>query len=315
MSEQGVNVGIDVAKDTLQVAVSEQEGFVVANQDAGHAELVQRLQGLKPARIVLEATGGYEQAVVAALGLAGLPVIVVNARQVRDFAKALGRLAKSDALDAQVLRQFAETVKPRYRPLPEAQTRELQALVTRRRQLLAMVVAERQRLAQAPAVVRRDIRTHIAWLIKRLKDTDRQMGQSLRASPWWREQEQLLGAVQGVGPVLLASLCAGLPELGRLGRREVAALVGVAPFNCDSGRFQGKRHCWGGRRDIRAVLYMAALSAIRCNPVIHAFYARLRAAGKPTKVALTACMRKLLSILNAIVRDRSVWDPSLHLST
>ncbi len=315
MSEQGVNVGIDVSKDTLEVAASNGEHFVLGNEEAGHGELVQRLRGLQPERIVLEATGGYEQAVVAALGLAGLPVIVVNARQVRDFAKALGRLAKSDAIDAQVLRQFAETVKPPYRPLPEAQTRELEALVTRRRQLLAMVVAERQRLAQAPAVVRRDIHTHIAWLIKRLKDTDRQMGQALRASPWWREQEQLLSPVQGVGPVLLATLCAGLPELGRLGRREVAALVGVAPFNCDSGRFHGKRHCWGGRAEVRAVLYMAALSAKRCNPVIRAFYARLIAAGKPTKVALTACMRKLLSILNAIVRDRSVWNPSLHLST
>ncbi|MEZ5447243.1 MAG: IS110 family transposase [Gammaproteobacteria bacterium] len=315
MSEHSMNVGIDVSKDTLEVAASNGEHFVVGNDEAGSQELVQRLQGLKPERIVLEATGGYEQPVVAALGLAGLPVIVVNARQVRDFAKALGRLAKSDAIDAQVLRQFAEAVKPPYRALPEAQTRELEALVTRRRQLLAMVVAERQRLAQAPAVVRRDIRTHIAWLIKRLKDTDRQMGQALRASPWWREQEQLLGAVQGVGPVLLATLCAGLPELGRLGRREVAALVGVAPYNCDSGRFQGKRHCWGGRAEVRAVLYMAALSATRSNPVIRAFYARLIAAGKPAKVALTACMRKLLSILNAILRDRSVWDPTLHLST
>lgn len=315
MSEQSINVGIDVSKDTLEVAASNGEHFVVGNDEAGSQDLVQRLQALKPERIVLEATGGYEQPVVAALGLAGLPVIVVNARQVRDFAKALGRLAKSDAIDAQVLRQFAEAVKPPYRALPEAQTRELEALVTRRQQLLAMVVAERQRLALAPAVVRRDIRTHIAWLIKRLKDTDRQMGQALRASPWWREQEQLLCAVQGVGPVLLATLCARLPELGRLGRREVAALVGVAPYNCDSGRFQGKRHCWGGRTDIRTVLYMAALSAARSNPVIRAFYARLIAAGKPTKVALTACMRKLLTILNAIVRDRSVWNPNLHVST
>jgi transposase len=312
MSEEAIHVGIDVAKDTLEVAVSASEQYVLSNDEVGLSELVQRLGELKPERIVREATGGYEQAAVASLGLAGLPVIVVNARQVRDFAKALGRMAKTDALDAEVLRMFAERVKPAYRPLPEAHSRELEALVKRRRQILEMVVAERLRLAQAPAVVRRDIRAHITWLVKRLKDTDGQLSQALRASPLWREQEQLLRPVQGVGPVLLTSLCAGLPELGRLGRREISAWVGVAPLNCDSGRFKGKRHCWGGRADIRAVLYMAVLSARRFNPVIKAFYERLIAKGKAYKVAMTACMRKLLSILNAIVRDRSVWNPNAH---
>lgn len=315
MSENSVNVGIDVSKDTLDIAVSNGERFGAANDEEGIAAVVERLRSLAPERIVLEATGGYEQAMVAALAVAGLPVIVVNPRQVRDFAKALGRLAKTDPIDAEVLMRFAEAVKPQYRALPDEQTRELEALVVRRRQLIGMVVAERQRLAQAPAVVRRDIRAHIAWLSRRLNDTDRQLEAALRASPLWREREQLLRPVQGVGCVLLSTLCASLPELGRLNRRQIAALVGVAPFNCDSGTLKGKRRCWGGRADVRAVLYMAVLSAKRFNPVIRAFHERLIAAGKPMKVALTACMRKLLSILNAIVRDQREWNPNLHLST
>lgn len=315
MSENSVNVGIDVAKDTLDIAVSKGERLGCANDEAGIGGLIERLKPLHPERIVVEATGGYEQMLVAALGIAGLPVMVVNPRQVRDFAKALGRLAKTDPIDAEVLMRFAEAVKPEYRALPDAQTLELEALVVRRRQVLAMVTAERQRLSLAPAVVRRDIRAHIAFLMKRLKDTDRQLGAALRASPLWREREELLRPVTGVGRVLLSTLCASLPELGRLNRRQIAALVGVAPFNCDSGTLKGKRRCWGGRAEIRAVLYMAVLSAKRFNPVICVFYQRLIAAGKPAKVALTACMRKLLSILNAIARDRTEWNPDLHLST
>ena len=315
MSEHAVNVGIDVAKDSLDIAVSTGERIGCANEEAAVAGLIEHLQTLQPARIVLEATGGYEQTLVATCGIAGLPVIVVNPRQVRDFAKALGRLAKTDPLDAEVLLRFAEAIKPEYRVLPDAQTRELEALVTRRRQVLAMVVAERHRLSLAPALVRGDIRTHIAFLIKRLKDPDRQLADALRASPLWRERELLLGPVPGVGPVLLSTMCAGLPELGRLNRRQMAALVGVAPFNCDSGTLKGKRHCWGGRAEIRATLYMATLSAKRFNPAIRVCYQRLIAAGKPTKVALTACMRKLLSILNAIARDRTPWNQNLHLNT
>jgi len=315
MSETSINVGIDVSKDTLDAALSTGEGFSRANDEKGILALVEQLKGFQPERIVLEATGGYEQALVAELAVNALPVTVVNPRQVRDFAKALGRLAKTDSMDAEVLMLFAQAVKPESRALPDEKTRELQALVVRRRQLLGIVLAERQRLAKAPAVVRRDIRAHVAWLIKRLKDIDQQLGAALRASPLWREREQLFKPVKGVGRVLLSTLCASLPELGRLNRRQIASLVGVAPFNCDSGKFKGKRHCWGGRADVRAVLYMAALSAKRFNPAIRVFYERLVVAGKPKKVALTACMRKLLSILNAIARDHTPWNPNLHLST
>lgn len=315
MSETSINVGIDVSKDSLDVALSSGERFSMANDENGISGLAKRLKELQPERIVLEATGGYEQRLVAELAMNALPVIVVNPRQVRDFAKALGRLAKTDAMDAEVLMHFAQAVKPESRALPDEQTRELEALVVRRRQLLGIVLAERQRLAKAPAVVRQDIRAHITWLIKRLKDADRQLGATLRASPVWREREQLLKPVKGVGRVLLSTLCASLPELGRLNRRQIAALVGVAPFNFDSGKFKGKRCCWGGRADVRAVLYMATLSAKRFNPPIRIFYERLIGAGKPKKVALTACMRKLLGILNAIVRDRTQWNPNLHFST
>jgi transposase len=315
MSETSISVGIDVSKDTLDVALSTGARFSSANDENGILSLVKQVKALQPERIVLEATGGYEQALVAELAVNQLPVAVVNPRQVRDFAKALGRLAKTDSMDAEVLMHFAQAVKPETRALPDEQTRELEALVVRRRQLLGIVVAERQRLAKAPAVVRQDIRSHITWLIKRLKDTDRQLATALRASPLWREREQLFKPVKGVGRVMLSTLSASLPELGRLNRRQIAALVGLAPFNCDSGKFKGKRHCWGGRADVRVVLYMATLSAKRFNPAIRVFYERLIALGKPKKVALTACMRKLLSILNAMVRDRTQWNPNLHLST
>lgn len=313
MPEASMNVGIDVAKDTLQVAVGPGEGWSCANDEAGTEQLVKELQRRRPQRIVLEATGGYEQALVAALGVAALPVIVVNPRQVRDFAKALGKLAKSDPIDAEVLRRFAEAVQPEYRPLADEQTRELEALLARRRQLLAMLVAERQRLAQAAPVVRRELRAHIAWLAKRVKDSDRERGARLRSSPLWRERDQLLRSVAGVGRVTVQTLCAALPELGTLDRKKISALVGVAPFNCDSGTLHGRRRCWGGRAEVRAVLYMATVSAVRCNPALRTFYQRLKAAGKPPKVALTATMRKLLTILNAMVRDGAEWDPNLHL--
>ena len=313
MSEPMVDVGIDVAKDSLQVAVTGEVGWSCGNDEAGIEELVERLKAVRPVRIVMEATGGYEQAVVAALGVAQLPVVVVNPRQVRDFAKALGKLAKSDPIDAEVLRRFAEAVKPEWRPLADAQTRELEAVLARRRQLLGMLVAERQRLAQAVPVVRRELRAHIAWLVKRVKDCDRQLGGMLRASPLWRERERLFRGVGGVGRINVATLCASLPELGSLDRRKIAALVGVAPFNRDSGTLKGRRRCWGGRAEVRAVLYMATVAAVRCNPVIRAFYLRLTGAGKPAKVALTACMRKLLTILNAMARDGAEWDPQLHV--
>lgn len=308
------NVGIDVSKDTLEVATTRDERLQDANSEVGISVLIGWLRARPVERIVVEATGGYEAPLVAALGAAGLPVIVVNPRQVRDFAKALGRLAKTDVIDATVLALFAAAIKPELRPLKDEQTRTLDALLDRRRQLLGMLVAERQRLSPAPVATRADIQAHIEWLVKRLKDSDRQLLTVLRSSPLWREREQLFTAVQGVGPQTVLSICALLPELGTLKRKPLAALVGVAPFNCDSGTLRGKRHCFGGRAALRSALYMATLSAIRCNPVLKPFYQHLVAAGKPKKVALNACMRKLLTILNAMARDHAQWDPQLHLS-
>lgn len=309
-----INIGIDVSKDTLDVCSSSGEAWRCENNPEGIASLVERLKDLPIERIVLEATGGYEAAAVAELAAAGLPVVVVNPRQVRDFAKASARLAKTDGIDAGVLVAFAQAIKPEIRPLKDEQTLALEAVLTRRRQLVGMLTMERQRLAMAAPIVRKELKAHIAWLVKRIKEVDRELTTLLRASPLWRERENLLSAVQGVGKQTILSLCASLPELGRLNRRQLAALVGVAPFNCDSGTLRGKRCCWGGRADLRAVLYMAVVTATRCNPVIRAFYQRLIAAGKPTKVALTACMRKLLTILNAMVRDNAAWNPNPHMT-
>jgi transposase len=310
-----LNVGIDVSKDTLDVCTSASAVFKYGNDQDGIEALVERLKELPIERVVLEATGGYEASAVAALVAGGLPVIVVNPRQVRDFAKASGRLAKTDQLDAAVLVAFAQAIKPEVRLLKDEQTQALEAVLTRRRQLIGMLTAERQRLHMAAPVVRRELKTHIVWLVKRIKEIDRDLTGMLRASPVWRERENLLGAVQGVGKQTILSLCASLPELGQLNRRKLAALVGVAPFNCDSGTLRGRRHCWGGRADLRAVLYMTTVTALRCNPVIRAFYQRLLRVGKPKKLAITACMRKLLTILNAMVRDNAAWNPTQHVVT
>jgi transposase len=307
-------VGIDVAKDTLEVASSAGEHWQVGNDPAGQEALRDRLREADPALIVLEATGGYEVAVVAVLGQAALPVVVVNPRQVRQFARSLGRLAKTDAIDAQVLVSFGVHVAPEVRPLPDEQTQLLEALLTRRRQLLGMIQAERNRLLLAVGPVRTDLKQHIAFLVRRLKDIDRDLEGRLRTSPLWREREKLLKAVPGVGRQMLLTLCAALPELGRVPSRQLAALVGVAPYNCDSGTLRGRRHCWGGRAPVRQVLYMATLAATRCNPVIRPYYQRLVAAGKPKKVALVACMRRLLVILNAMVRDGTPWNPQLAMA-
>jgi transposase len=307
-------IGIDVSKNTLDVATSQQEHWSCANDEAGIQELLAALRPRSLELIVLEASGGYEAACVAALAAAQLPVIVVNPRQVRDFARATGRLAKTDRIDAFVLAEFGAKLKPEVRTLKDEQTRELEALLMRRRQILAMLTAERQRLAMAANVVRRDIKLHINWLVKRLKDSNRDLDNALRASPLWREREELFKPVKGVGKQTVLSLCALLPELGQLNRRELAALVGVAPFNCDSGTLRGKRRCWGGRADVRNVLYMATLSAAHRNPVIRAFYQRLLKAGKPKQLALVACMRKLLILLNAMARDGSAWNPHLHVT-
>jgi len=310
MEPTGVCVGIDVAKAHLVIAVHAQpDPWQVPNDDAAFPALIAQLQTLAPALIVLEATGGYEHAVLGALAAAGLPVVAVNPRQVRDFAKALGLLAKTDALDAHLLARFADRVRPDVRPLPSADTAELTAVLTRRRQLLDMLTAERHRLAQARPPVARDLRQHIRWLERRLTDLDDDLTRRIHRSPVWRAQEDLLRSVPGIGPIVARTLLADLPELGRLPRRQLAALVGVAPFNDDSGRHRGRRRIWGGRATVRAVLYMATLVAARRNPRIAAYYQHLLAAGKPKKLALTACMRKLLTILNVMVRTRQPWQP------
>jgi len=301
-----VGVGIDVSKARLDVALGG-ELLSVANDPRGIAVLVKRLVKAEPARVVMEASGGLETLAAAELAAARLPVVVVNPRQVRDFARATGQLAKTDALDARVLALFAERIRPQLRRLPDEQERELKALVGRRRDLVEMLTAERNRLASAPRRVRKEIRAHIRWLSARLKDRDRELDRKLRSSPLWAEREDLLRGVPGVGPVLCATLLAELPELGRLNRREIAKLVGVAPLNRDSGRLRGRRTVWGGRAAVRAALYMGALAAIRYNPLLRAFYQRLRQAGKPAKLALTAAMRKLITILNAMLRARTPW--------
>ncbi len=303
-------IGIDVAKAQLDFACQPSgETGTVPNDDGGIGVLVERLQEHQPTLIVLEATGGYEAAVVAALGTVGLPLVVANPRQVRDFARATGQLAKTDAIDAQILALFAERVRPAPRPLPDEAAQALDALLTRRRQLVEMLTAERNRLLVARTTVRRDLQQHIRFLERRLREADDDLHTAVKTSPLWRVKDDLLQSVPGVGRVVSLTLLAELPELGRLSHKEIAALVGVAPLNRDSGTLRGKRLVYGGRAPVRAALYMAALVASKCNPVIRAFYLRLRAAGKPAKVALTACMRKLLIILNAIARNGTPWQP------
>jgi transposase len=308
MSEREPWAGIDVAKAWLDVASSADEPVRRLPNDAdGIAALVADLRERAPQLVVLEATGGYETAVTAALVAAGLAVAVVNPRQVRDFAKATGQLAKSDALDARVLALFAARVQPPPRPLPDAVAQELASLLARRRQLLEMRTAEQHRRASLAARLRPALDAHVVWLSQQIAELDGELDQTLRASPVWREKEDLLRSIPGIGPVVARTLLGELPELGRLDRWEVAALAGVAPLNQDSGRRQGKRRTWGGRAPVRAALYMAAVTATRCTPIIRALYTRLREAGKPPKVALVACMRKLVIIANAILRDGVPW--------
>lgn len=316
MAPAAVYLGIDVSKDVLDVAVDPAaRTWQVPNADAGIGRLVEDLRALTPALIVVEATGGYEIAAVSALSAAGLPVVVANPRQIRDFARATGRLAKTDRVDARVLAAFAATVRPTPRPLPDEAARELEAVLTRRRQLVEMISAERQRLALARRIVQPSLRAHIAYLEKELDRTNTELTRLVRASPVWREADDLLRSVPGVGPVVAQTLVAELPELGTLGRRQIAALLGVAPLNRDSGRRRGHRHTWGGRASVRRVLYMAALVATRWNPVIRHFYRRLLALGKPKKVALIACTRKLLTILNTMLRTKQPWHASLASTT
>jgi len=302
-------IGIDVAKTRLDVAIRPTDRqWQVAYSEKGIQELVEQITELKPTLVLLEASGGLELPMVAALAASNLPVVVVNPRQVRDFARATGKLAKTDALDAQVLAHFAEAIRPLPRSLPDTETQSLTALVARRNQVMGMLVAEKNRLRTSRPPVSQRIQFHIDWLEQELDEIDRGLKEMLRNSPVWQEKENLLRTVPGVGPQLAVSILAYLPELGTLNRKRIAALVGVAPFNRDSGTLRGKRAVWGGRSRIRAALYMAALVASRHNPVISAFYQRLLAAGKAKKVALTACMRKLLVILNAMLKHHSSWQ-------
>jgi transposase len=309
MGTDKVYVGIDVSKETLDLAVhaSEQQ-WRFANTDKGITEALTCLEELSPELVVMEATGGFEYPLAAALAVAGMPMVVINPRRVRDFARATGRLAKTDAIDARVLAHFAAAMHPESRRLPDTQEQELKAILTRRRQLIEMLTAERNRLHSARSkAVKANIQAHIAWLEKEMTHIDDDLGHSIRQSPVWQEKDDLLKSVPGVGPVLSTTLLADLPELGTLNRRRIAALVGVAPFNRDSGHFRGQRTIWGGRAVVRSALYMATLVATRHNPVIRDFYQHLLSAGKPKKLALTACMRKLLTILNALVKHQIPW--------
>ncbi|HDC92521.1 MAG TPA: IS110 family transposase [Candidatus Acetothermia bacterium] len=307
-------VGIDVSRDRLEVYVRPLgDRWWVPNTTQGRAVLVERLAALAPELVVLESTGGLERAVARTLQEAGIPTAVVNPRQIRDFAKATGRLAKTDALDAEVLARFAEVIRPEARPLADEGTAQLRELVVRRQQLIKMATAERNRLKRASPKMKLRIRRHLEWLEEEIARLDGEIeGMKLKREEW-ANRDRLLRSVPGVGPVLSATLIGCLPELGELRGEENAALVGVAPFNRDSGRWRGKRGIWGGRATVRAVLYMAAVAATRWNPVIREFYLRLIEAGKPVKVALVACMRKLIVILNAIVRDGRPWryNPAL----
>jgi transposase len=303
-------IGIDVSKTAVSIAVQPSgDTWTCPTTSAALDALATRLGALDAELVVMEATGGYEAPVAAALTTAGLAVAVVNPRQVRAFAQALGQPAKTDALDAQVLALFAERVRPAARTLPDTATQQLASLVARRRQLLDMLGAEQRRLAHAAptGAVTRNLRTHIRWLTRQVEQLDTEIGHAIQHSAVWRVHEDLLRSVPGIGPITARTLLAELPELGALDRRAIAALVGVAPFNRDSGRWRGHRHIAGGRSSVRACIYMAALSASRCNPVLGPFYGRLVAAGKPRKVALVAIMRKLLTIINAMFRDRQAW--------
>ena len=309
-------VGIDVSKARLDIAVRPSgQSESVVNDKAGIEALVKTLGEIKPTLIVLEATGGVERELTRALASAELAVAVVNPRQVRDFAKATGQLAKTDTIDAMVLARFAQAVRPAVRALPDQVTLDLRALIARRRQLTEMIVAENNHLSRASKTVRKQITAHIGFLEAQLGRLDKDLDQSIRQSPIWCENQDLLKSVPGIGPVVSLTLLAELPELGQLNRKQIAALVGVAPFNRDSGKLKGRRAIWGGRATVRAALYMAALVASRRNPVIRDFYKRLRHRGKAPKLALVACMRKLLAVVNSMIKHKTQWSETFCAQT
>jgi transposase len=305
-------VGLDVSKKDLELAVHESDyRRCYLNKASAFAELITEMITLAPARIVVEATGGLEKPVVAAMHTAGLPVVVINPRQVRHFARALGQLAKTDRLDARVLAHYGAAIKPPLRPIKSAAEQNLDALVGRREQLVGMLIAEKNRRATAPNdTVREEIDEHIEWLEGRIAALDQQLKQLMKTSAVWNHTNQILRSVPGIGPVVSFTMLADLPELGKLNRQQISKLVGLAPLNRDSGQKHGTRHIYGGRASVRSILYMATLTAIRHNPVIKAFYERLIANHKVFKVAITACMRKLLSIVNLMVRNGTTWKPA-----
>jgi transposase len=313
MNQTRVVAGIDVSKGRLDVALLPgSERLQFDNDAAGIGELVKQLQAAKAELVVMEATGGYETAPATAIAGAGLRLAVVNPRQVRDFARATGRLAKTDRIDAELIGAFAQAVEPQITALPDEDTRALEALLIRRAQLIAMRTQESNRLALTQGVMRKQIKTHIAWLDRAIGSLDTDLTAKLRNSPAWRARDDLLQSMKGVGPITSGTLMSALPELGHLDRRAIAALVGVAPFNRDSGTLRGRRTIWGGRARVRSVLYMATTSAVRSNPVIRACYQRLIERGKPHKVAMVACMRKMLTILNAMARTNTPWTPNFQ---
>jgi transposase len=301
-------VGVDVSKSLLDVNVLPQKtSQQFSNDDKGVKQLVAMLGKMNPTLIVFESTGGLEMLAVSSLVEHQLPTVIMNPRQIRDYAKATGRLAKTDAIDAETIARFARDIRPEIRPLKDEQTQVLSALNARRKQIVDMLVAEKNRLHSAVKLNRKSIQQHIRFLEKALNDINKDIDQMIRKSPTWRKKDKILQSFNGVGPVTSATLLCNLPELGNLNRKEIAALVGVAPINCDSGRYKGRRRIIGGRADVRRSLYMAAVASLRHNPMIKAFYDKLIDAGKPPKVALTACMRKILVILNSMMKNRSYW--------
>ena len=307
-SSNPLYIGIDVSKATLDIdAYPQSHAAQFSNDDIGRHQLIDCLLDLMPALIVLEATGGLESPIAGDLAMAGLCVAVINPRQARDFAKAIGVLAKTDAVDAHVLARFAEAIKPEVRPLKSNEMMALDSVLTRRRQIVEMITAETNRHTQAAGKIAKQIAQHLIWLRKRLSEADDDLDGAIQQSPLWQAKSDLMTSVPGVGKITATSLLAELPELGNLARREISALVGVCPFSRESGKHKGRRAIWGGRASVRAVLYMAALVASRHNPVIKAFYQKLLAAGKVKKVALVACMRKLLVILNAMIKNNTPW--------
>lgn len=312
MNSSALYVGIDVAQDQLDIATTADQTWSVKHHPRAMAALARRLQKLAPARIIVESTGKLEQELVVVLAEAKLPVVVVNPRQVRDFAKATGVLAKTDRIDARILARFGEAVKPDVRELPDEQARDLMAQVARRRQLHQMLRAERHRLLRVARPLKKSLEQHIAYLEKQLAKLDEDLHDAIRQTPIWQESFDLLQSVPGIGPTTAATMIAELPELGRLSRHEIAALVGVAPFNRDSGKWKGQRSTWGGRSPVRSALYMATLVATQYNAYIRAYYQRLLARGKAKKTALVACMRKLIVILNTMLKNHQPWNPKIQ---